>query len=109
MKWIKDALLDVLIFGVIIAYLFTSNTTIEIVLWVYTSFLLVGKILYFFIDFLQTKATKTNVPDWFYHCVYLLSIILLILSKNYYLTAAWFIIWGLSIIPIVTKKKEISR
>ncbi|GAB5408932.1 MAG: hypothetical protein BalsKO_12970 [Balneolaceae bacterium] len=106
MNWIKDALLDVLIIGVIIVNLITSNNTIEIVIWVYTSLLIISKILYFFVDFLQSKASKTSVPDWFYHITYFLSITLFILSKNYYLSVAWLLIWILSVIPNFVKSKK---
>mgnify|MGYP003675587802 FL=1 len=99
MKWIKDSILDIIIFLVIIGYSITSNEIIEIALWVYTILLLVGKVSYFFVGFLQSKAQKTNVPKWFYHSIYISSIILLILSKNYYLSIAWSIVWILSFVP----------
>ncbi len=105
MNWLKDAVLDIIIFGIIIAYTITSNNIIEIILWVYTGFLLIGKILYFFVDFLKSKAVKTTVPNWFYHSIYLLTILLLLISGNYYLTASWFIVWILSIFALIPKSK----
>ncbi len=109
MKWVKDALLDIIILGVIVAYTITLNNVLEIILWVYTGFLLIGKILYFYVGFLQSKATKTQVPDWFNHAVYLISIVLLLLSMNYYLALAWGVIWVLSIIPLLNKGKKSSK
>lgn len=109
MNWLKDAVLDIIIFGIIVAYMITSNNVVEIILWVYTGFLLIGKILYFFIDFLKSKAVKTNVPNWFYHSIYLLTILLLLISGNYYLTVSWFIVWILSIIANIPKKQIATK
>lgn len=109
MKWIKDAFLDVIIFGIIVAYSISFSNTIEIILWVYTSFLLVGKILYYFIDFLKSKASKSKVPNWFYHFIYISSITILLLSKNYYLSIAWVLIWILSFATTLFKKNIASK
>lgn len=108
MKWIKDAILDLLILVVIVAYAITSNDIIEIIIWVYTSLLIISKVSYFFFDFLQSKASKTKVPDWFYHGTYLLSIILLLTTNNYPLLIAWVVIWVLSVVPKLVKTKKKS-
>ncbi len=105
MSWTKDALLDIFSFLVIVGLVTTSNEVLLIIVWIYTGILLTGKILYFFINFLQTKANKTNVPDWFYHINYFLSILILGFSGYYYLTGAWIIIWFLSIIPLFQQAK----
>lgn len=106
MNWVKDAVLDILILGVIIAYSITDNTVLQKILWVYTALLLVGKILYFSVGFLKQKASKTTVPTWFYHAIYILSIILLIFIQDYYLSFGWVIIWVLSTIPLLKKPTQ---
>ena len=108
MAWIKEALLDILSVIVIIAFAFTSHDVLYIAIWVYTGILLLSKILFFFLDFLQFKAKKTSVPNWFYHVIYLLLIITLGYSGSYYLTAAWILIWVLSIIQNPNKRKKPS-
>ena len=108
MKWVKEALLDILSVFAIIAFAFTSNDTLYVAIWVYTGILLLSKVLFFFVNFLQFKAKKTSVPDWFYHIVYVIAIIILAYSKSYYLTGTWALIWILSIIQNPNKKKKSS-
>lgn len=103
MSWIKDALLDVLSLILIIIFSFTQNSTLEIIIWVYTGFLILSKVLYLSIGFLKKKADKTMVPNWFYHIIYFSSIVILVFAMNYYLASTWAIIWILSIIPLFKK------
>jgi|GEM_PF-606895 len=97
--WIKDSFLDLLALLFIAFYSFTLNEILEVVIWIYTSLLLLSKILYFFVRFLQTKAIKSNAPIYLAHIVYFLSISLLVYSQNYFLSATWLLIWVLSAIP----------
>lgn len=108
MSWIKSVLLDIIAFIIIVAFAITANEVLLIIIWVYTGILLIGKILYFFVDFLQTKAQKTDVPDWFYHLNYALSVIALAFTGNYYITGAWILVWVLSVIPSIKTAKNTS-
>ncbi len=108
MNWVKEALLDILSVIAIISFAITSNDTLYVAIWVYTGILLLSKILFFFVNFLQFKAKKTSVSDWFYHIVYVLTIIILTYSKSYYLTGIWVLIWILSIIQNPNKEKKTS-
>ena len=103
--WIKDALLDLFVLAGLAVYAFLPNQILEIVLWIYTALLLLSKVLVLFVDFLKHKAGKSSVPPSFYHLVYLVSVILLAISGNYYLTGAWAVIWILSAVPALSKKK----
>lgn len=104
--WIKDALLDLIVLVVIAVYTYYQNSVLEIVIWVYTSLILISKILFFFVGFLRTKANTTTVPDLFYHIVYAISVTLLAISDNYYLTGAWLMVWGLSFYASISAKKK---
>ena len=106
MSWVKNALLDIIAFIIIVAFAITASEVLLIIIWVYTGILLLGKILYFFVDFLKAKAQKTDVPDWFYHLNYVLSVAVLAFTGNYYITGAWLLVWLLSVIPTITKGKE---
>lgn len=108
MSWFKNALLDIISLIVIIAFTFTSNHVLLIIIWVYTGILLISKILYFFVDFLQTKAQKTDAPNWFYHLNYALSIAFLSYTGNYYITGAWILVWILSVMPSLGSSKKTS-
>lgn len=106
MNWIKNALLDIIALIIIVAFAITANEVLLIIIWVYTGILLIGKILYFFVDFLQTKAQKTDVPDWFYHINYAVSIAVLAFTGNYYITGSWVLIWILSIMPAIKNARK---
>lgn len=99
--WIKDTLVDLISLTLVVIYSITQNNVIEIVLWIYTALLLIGKILYFTFPYLKKKAQKSMVPDSFYHLIYLITVLALIFSTNFYLTAVWAIIWILSALPKV--------
>lgn len=99
--WIKDTLVDLISLTLVVIYSITQNNVIEIVLWIYTALLLIGKILYFTFPYLKKKAQKSRVPDSFYHLIYFLTVLALIFSTNFYLTAVWAIIWILSSLPKV--------
>lgn len=106
MGWIKDAYLDVIVLLFIIAFAFYANTVLEVVLWVYTSLLLLSKILAFFMPSLQQRANKTTAPPLFYNVIYALTVAILIYSGNYYLGGAWGVIWIVSIVSLSSSKKK---
>lgn len=99
MKWLSQVVLDLLVTIAVAVYALTQNQILYYVIWGYTGLLLLSRILYYFISFLQQKASGTDAPQWFYHLVYGLVNIMLVISSSYYLLAAWVIIWILSSIP----------
>lgn len=107
MKWLKHVVLDIIVLALIAIYTIYNFNIINIILWVYSTLLLVSKLLYLFVDFFKIKAINNVVPNLFYHIVYLLSIILFIISANYYLSIIWIIIWLVSILSIT--KKQIKK
>lgn len=106
MGWIKDAYLDVIVLLFIIVFAFYGNTVLEVVLWVYTSLLLLSKVLAFFMPALQRKANNTTAPPLFYNVIYALTLGILIYSGNYYLAGAWGVIWMVSIFSSNSSKKK---
>lgn len=106
MGWIKDAYLDVIVLLFIVLFAFYANTILEVVLWVYTSLLLISKILALFMPALQQKANKTTAPPLFYNIIYALTVAVLIYSGNYYLSGAWGCIWIISIYSTTYSKNK---
>lgn len=96
MSWIKDSYLDIIVLILIGFYSFFPGEVIEIVLWVYTALLLLGKILALFMPSLQKRAGKTETPAYIYHIIYGLSVLLLLFVKDFYLAGAWMVVWALS-------------
>lgn len=105
-RWLKDVILDVVALSLILIYAVTDNTVLEIILWVYTILLLIGKVLYFSFSYLQKKANTDHVPPIFYHIIYAISIAALIYALNYYLALLWLLIWILSAIALFKKQKK---
>lgn len=97
MSWLKDSVLDIIFMGVIISTLFFPSNTAFIIIWVYTSLLLISKVLALFMPFLQKKAAKTNTPNWVYHLIYAVSFSSLLYIQKWHLAATWALIWILSI------------
>lgn len=106
MNWIKDIIIDIVALGALVSLYFFDNSIFLGIIWVYTGMLLIGKILAVFMPSLQKRAQKTNIPDWVYHIIYALSIVILFVVQEYYLIGAWFLIWMLSIVIVVKSKKK---
>ncbi len=105
-RWLKDVILDVVALSLILIYAVTANTVLGIILWVYTVLLLVGKVLYFSFSYLQKKANTDQVPPLFYHVIYAISIVALVVAPNYYLALFWLLVWILSAIAFFKKQKK---
>ena len=108
-KWIRDSLLDLVTLGIICGFVLTDQIILEIVLWIYSGLLLITKILALSVNFLASKASKTEVPDWFYHSVYAVSTILLFAFQYFYLGGVWLLIWILSFAYQQKKIKKVPR
>lgn len=104
MGWLKDAFLDITVLVLALFFAVYQHQVLEIVIWVYTAMLLIGKALTFFMPSLQKRAGKTAVPDIFYHVIYLLMVALFIFISSYYLAAAWLIIWISSAVQAAKNK-----
>ncbi|RNC85461.1 MAG: hypothetical protein ED557_01425 [Balneola sp.] len=109
MSWIKYVVIDILALLIISLFCFTNSTGLEITIWIYTGILLLGRILFLFVDLIKTKSTKKKVPIWFYHVIYFLSSLILFICQNYYLGSAWILIWALSSIEHLKKIKQDSN
>lgn len=106
MGWIKDAYLDVIVLLFILVFAMYENTVLEVVLWVYTSLLLLSKVLALFMPALQKKANNTTAPPLFYNVIYAITVAILIYSGNYYLGGAWGVIWIVSVFSFNSPKKK---
>jgi len=98
MRWLKDSALDFIFLIVIASTLFYPSNSSFIIIWIYTALLLVSKIIALFMPSLQKRASKTQTPNWVYHCIYALSFGAFIYIQKWYLAVAWALIWVISII-----------
>jgi flagellar biosynthesis protein FliQ len=97
MAWIKNVLLDIAITTLIVIWLFLGNTWAYWAIIIYTPFLLLLKIVALSSGISQATAqTSDSTPTWFYHGIYAINLILLLVGKWYLVAGAWAIIWVLS-------------
>lgn len=106
MSWLKDSILDVVFLVVILSTLFYPTDSSFIIIWVYTSLLLLSKILALFMPYLQKRAKKTTTPNWVYHIIYAASMGSLLYLNKWYLAASWGVIWILSVILLSKQTKK---
>lgn len=106
MNWIKDTYLDFLVLLVILVFGFYTNEILKVVIWVYTILLVIGKVIAIFMPSLQRKADQSGAPPYIYHLIYGISVCVLLYIGEYYLGAAWFVIWGLSFFSSYKSKKR---
>lgn len=108
MGWLKDVYLDFVVLLIIVVFAIYEGSILHVVLWVYTSLLLLSKILAFFMPSLRKKADNTSAPQFIYHGIYGLTVGILIYTGYYYLAGTWAIIWLVSFIntPAAQKKTQ---
>lgn len=92
MQWLKDIYLDIVVLILVLLFAASAWQWLEILLWIYTGLLLLGKVLALFMPALS-KKTKSDIPVFIYHIIYLLIIFTFVFITHYYFAAAWFVIW----------------
>ncbi len=97
MNILKENLLDLLALLTIASTVFIDSQGLIIGLWIYTSLVILSKLVGLFFPSLVQKVNKGIVtPIYFYHIVYLLSAAILIYTGAWYLAGSWLLIWLLS-------------
>lgn len=104
MAWLKDVYLDLTVLVIVILFGFFNHQILEVLLWIYTSLLLISKLLPFFMPSLNKRASKTIAPNIVYHIIYFITIAIFMTVNHFYLAGAWLIIWAASAIHTYVKK-----
>ncbi|MFN1833828.1 hypothetical protein AB2B38_001095 [Balneola sp. MJW-20] len=106
MSNLKNLAVDLIaLISVIILY-YSGNEILNIVIWVYSVLLLIGKISALFMPYLQQKAKKTEAPEWVYHLIYAATTGVLIYGAFYYLSLIWIVVWILSTYISFSRNKK---
>jgi hypothetical protein len=102
MKWLKNVLVDI---GVTLVILLTTAGVLpagaEWVIYVYTPFRLLLKIVSLSSGVKQVKQQQKDEaqpPEWFFHVLYAVNVIVLLYSRWWWTGAQWALIWGLSML-----------
>ncbi|HYW35774.1 MAG TPA: hypothetical protein VE868_10240 [Balneolaceae bacterium] len=94
MRWLKSVIVDILVTIFIgISYWFRFSWMWWVIA-VYSALILFAKVIALYGEtFLRQSKRSEQAPEWFYHVLYFLNIILLIVSYWWYLAGAWVLIW----------------
>ncbi len=98
MSWLKNVVVDI---AVTVLVFVTALTSLEWTYWllaVYTGFMLIIKIIGLIGPAVKSKATPDTPPDWFYHFLYGVNVLVLAYCECWMLVAGWALIWVLSIV-----------
>lgn len=106
MDWIKQVIVDIGAFIVIVLAVITGLSFLAYVVYTYTILMALARLLSILsgnVRAISKKEGSVSVPTWVYHILYALSFLTLLLSGWYYTSAGWAFIW---IAAIIAHKKE---
>jgi len=99
MGWIKNVVLDLVVTAIVAWWVFSAAEWAYWVILVYTPLMVVLKLVGLSSGVSMAAAqTKDAAPLWFFHVVYAVNLILLLVGKWWLMVAGWAIIWVLSAI-----------
>ncbi len=109
MTWIKHVIVDILMVAVIALATLADVTAARWAVIIYTPLMLVLKVVALLGGSAigQFKQSKDAPPPWFFHLVYIVSILLLALNTWWIMAAGWVAIWILSL--LAEHRTEMSR
>lgn len=98
MSWLKHVIVDLAITAIIILYALQSPEWAWWIIVIYTPLLIVLKLLAMSSGVAGAVKAKggNEPPDWFFHAIYAVSVLLLLRSEEFLLAAGWAVIWLLS-------------
>jgi hypothetical protein len=97
MRWLKSVLIDLGVTVVIVVYVLEGPTWSYWVLIIYTPLMLLLKIAALTSGVAPGgKKSADTPPVWFFHVLYGINLILLLIAEQFLLAVGWAIIWILS-------------
>ncbi len=98
MTWIKHVILDLVMLAVVAVWALVGIGWMWWVIAIYTPLLIVLKVAAFSMGVSTAVKAKggDQAPDWFFHVVYALSVVLMLVAGNMIFAAGWALIWILS-------------
>lgn len=105
MEWLKSVTIDILVTILIAVFVLTNAVWAKWVILIYTPLMLLLKLLVLgagsLVQF-QKKGTP-EAPSLFYHFLYGVNVLLLLIERWWLMVALWAAIWILS---IIAKRRE---
>lgn len=92
------AWIDILITICIISTLFTDYEAVVIGIYIYTSLILLARLISFFSKNFSQIANKgkNTIPNAVYHLLYLINTSILLYTQEWILSGLWFLVWVLA-------------
>lgn len=111
MTWIKHVILDLVILVVLAAWTFTGTEWMWWVIAIYTPLLVVLKLAALSMGVSTAVKAKggDQAPDWFFHVVYALSLVFMLVAGSMIFAAGWALIWILSAIGQARSRTSAQR
>jgi len=99
MKWIKKVIIDILVSVTILVAVLNDQRWLEVIVVVYSSVLLVIKLLLLLSPAKSLKGCKLltqNVPILFYHLIFGFNVLVLLIFQWWFSSLLWMMIWFIS-------------
>ena len=97
MNWLKQSAIDLLVTGVILFSTFQHLHTLDILLAIYTAFLLFIKLFGLWHEgLLKRMKNGAAAPEWLYHLLYAANVAALAASQRWMMGLVWLVIWLVS-------------
>jgi hypothetical protein len=109
MTWIKNAIIDVAITAVIVAYALTMATWSWWIIAIYTPLMVLLKVFALSGAASSVQRKADDVPSWFYHVLYAANVLLLLYASFLYAAIGWAAIWILSTIVESKNKPKMKK
>lgn len=109
MTWIKNAIIDIVVTGVILAYALTTAAWGWWIIVFYTPLMLLLKVFALSGAAANVQRKSDSVPSWFYHVLYGLNVALLFYASFVYAAIGWAAIWILSTIAETQSKPKAKK
>ncbi len=105
MGWVRHVVIDIAAVAVIALATFGGHPWAKWVVWIYTPLMLLLKLAAMSAD---VAPKQGDVPDWFYHVTYAVSVVILLYHFWYWEAAGWIAIWLLSVVA-ASRGRSITR
>lgn len=104
-RWLKEALLDIVVTGVIVLAAIPALPWARRIVLVYTPLMLllkVGALL----TAPHLPRTRRSAPEVLFHVLYGINVLVLLVGRWWWMALAWALIWGLSVAVVHRQQRR---
>jgi hypothetical protein len=106
MGWVRHVIIDLVITLCVVLATFFAQGWAAWVVWIYTPAMVLLKI-----GAIGAKLpqAKDGPPDWFFHVLYAVNVVILLYHGWYWVAAGWVVIWVLSALAAARNRIPTKR